>query len=113
MTWADFQRRVQEGAQWLVIDGTIIDVAALTQKGDTLHKGGGDVLRRGVGGDLTGYFVYYHAHMPRIDSLHKPGVTHTGHVREKVLKHAVGVLDTHGHMPSLTSRHHRFWEETD
>lgn len=113
MTRAAFQKRVQEGAKWLIIDGTIIDVEPLTQKGDTLHKGGGDVLSRSVGDDLTGYFIYYHANTPRVDSLHKPGISHMEHVREKVVKNAVGILDTHVHMPPLTDPHHRFWVESD
>jgi hypothetical protein len=104
---------VGEGAKWLIIDGTIIDVTALTSKGDTLHKGGGDVLTRSIGEDLTGYFVYYHANIPKIASLHKPGISHLEHVREKVVSNAVGVLDTHRHMPSLTSSRHRFWVESD
>jgi hypothetical protein len=91
----------------------VVDVSALIQKGNTLHKGGGDVLRRGIGDDITGYFVYYHANTPRIDSLHKPGLSHMEHVREKVVKNAVGVLDTHADRPSLTSSNHRFWVESD
>jgi hypothetical protein len=113
LTRAEFQKKVREGAQWLIIDGTIIDVAPLTEKGETMHKGGGDVLRRSVGDDLTGYFVYYHANTPRVNSLHKQGLSHMEHVREKCVKHAVGVLDTHAHMPLLTSPFHRFWVESD
>jgi hypothetical protein len=97
----------------LIIDGTVIDVSALTRKGDTLHKGGGDVLTRSIGEDLTGYFIYYHANIPRIDSLHKPGISHLEHVRDKVIQNAVGILDTHKHMPPLTSSRHRFWVESD
>lgn len=109
----DFQRRVAEGAKWVIIDGTIVDIEPLTQKGDALHKGGGDVLTRAIGGDLTGYFVYYHANIPRTQSLHKPGISHLEHVREKVVQHAVAVLDTHRHLPPLGSPEHRFWVESD
>lgn len=113
MSYHEFRRRVDAGAKWLIIDGTIIDVSALTTQGDTLHKGGGDVLTRSIGEDLTGYFIYYHANIPRINSLHKPGISHLEHVREKVVNNAVGILDTHRHMPPLTSSRHRFWVESN
>jgi len=113
MSWHEFNRRVKEGAKWLIIDGTIIDVSVLIQPGDTLHKGGGDVLTRSIGEDLTGYFIYYHANIPNIASLHKPGMTHMEHVRDKIVKNAVGVLDTHTQRPPLTSPHHRFWVESE
>lgn len=113
MSYREFRQRVDEGSKWLIIDGTIIDVSKLTQKGDTLHKGGGDMLTRSVGDDLTGYFIYYHANTPRIKSLHKPGLSHLEHVREKIVDNAVGLLDTHRHMPPLTSSRHRFWVESD
>jgi len=113
LTRHEFHRRVKEGAKWLLIDGTIIDVSVLVQPGDTLHKGGGDVLTRSIGEDLTGYFIYYHANIPRIASLHKPGLTHLEHVREKVVKNVVGVLDSHRHRTPLTSPQHRFWVESE
>lgn len=109
----EFDVRVEEGAKWIIIDGTVIDITALTQKGDTLHKGGGDVLTRAIGDDLTGYFIYYHANIPRVDSLHKPGLSHLEHVLEKVAANAVAVLDTHMHLPPLSSPDHRFWVESD
>lgn len=111
MTYHEFRTKVAAGAQWVIIDGTVVDVELLCAKGDTLHKGGGDVLRRAIGEDLTGYYIYYHANTPRIRSLHKPGLSHMEHVREKIVKYAVGILDTHVHRAPLTSAEHRFWVE--
>lgn len=113
MSYREFQQHVDAGSKWLIIDGTVVDVSALTSKGDTLHKGGGDVLTRRIGEDITGYFVYYHANIPRIGSLHKPGISHLEHVREKIIKNAVAILDSHSHKTPLTSSAHRFWVESD
>lgn len=111
MTWAEFKAKVREGHKWLVVDGTIIDVAPLTENTQTLHKGGADVLTRSIGDDITGYFEYLHANLPRVDSLHKPGLSHMEHVRQKVSENGVAMLNTHAHLTSLSSPYHRFWVE--
>eukprot|EP00931_Biecheleriopsis_adriatica_P089827 TRINITY_DN63902_c0_g1_i1.p1 TRINITY_DN63902_c0_g1~~TRINITY_DN63902_c0_g1_i1.p1 ORF type:complete len:472 (-),score=69.54 TRINITY_DN63902_c0_g1_i1:581-1996(-) len=109
MTWWDFQEHVRQGSQWLIVDGTIIDVAALKD----VHKGGLDVLQSRIGLDITGMFRCFHSNLPRTDSLHNPGSTVMEHIREKIAAHAVGILDTHRHWPPLTSSDHRFWVESE
>ncbi len=101
--------RLAKGAQWLIVDGSIIDVGELIRDDSGIHKGDNEVFR--LSQDITGTFKVFHANLKRIDSVHKPGLSIMDHIREKIVGNVVGVLDTHKHLPPLSSPTHRFWKE--
>ena len=67
--YAEFKSRVRSGAQWLIVDGTVVNVEELIRNDDGIHKGGCAVLR--VGEDITYFFRSMHANLPRISSVHR------------------------------------------
>lgn len=88
ITWSEYQRRVEEGAEQLIlVAGAIIDVAEL-QEGE--HKGGAVY---NFGADMTNMFGGAHAHPPDRYSLHEPELRVVENVLKKVRRWTVALLD--------------------
>ena len=88
ISWSEFQRRVtQEGELLILVAGSIIDVAEL-QEGE--HKGGAVY---NPGADMTNMFGGAHAHPPDRDSLHMPGLSVVENIQKKVKMYTVALLD--------------------
>ena len=88
ISWSEFQRRVtQEGELLILVAGSIIDVAEL-QEGE--HKGGAVY---NPGADMTNMFGGAHAHPPDRDSLHMLGMRVVENIQKKVKTYTVALLD--------------------
>ena len=64
ITMAEFNKRVRAGAQWSILDGFVVDV----EKWAPDHPGGADLVKSGVGKDITEDFkgkVYKHSNAGR------------------------------------------------
>lgn len=105
-----FAQEVGRGAQWVIVDNSVIDVTAL-QDERSGHKGG-NIFN--IGADNTFLFNELHANLPKMPSKHRPDLPSiTAHIQEKVRDNIVGILDTRRHEVPLSDPAHRFWKPTE
>eukprot|EP00747_Dinoflagellata_sp_TGD_P183904 gnl/TRDRNA2_/TRDRNA2_39110_c0_seq2.p1 gnl/TRDRNA2_/TRDRNA2_39110_c0~~gnl/TRDRNA2_/TRDRNA2_39110_c0_seq2.p1 ORF type:complete len:422 (+),score=70.71 gnl/TRDRNA2_/TRDRNA2_39110_c0_seq2:75-1340(+) len=102
-----FLAEVKRGAQWVIIDNSVIDVTAL-QDERSGHKGG-NVFN--LGKDNTFLFHELHANLPVLPSKHRPELPSiSAHILEKVQNNIVGILASRQNEVPLSDPSHRFWK---
>ena len=106
MSRAEFNEEVRRGRPLVIVDNSIIDVAAL-QDEKSGHKGG-NVFN--IGADNTFLFHELHANLPSMPSKHRPDLPSiTAHIQEKVRNNIVAVLHERRTEVPLSDPAHRFW----
>ena len=106
MSRAQFREEVHRGRQLVIIDNSVIDVAAL-QDEKSGHKGG-NVFN--IGADNTFLFHELHANLPKLPSKHRPDLPSiTAHIQEKVRNNFVAILHERRTEVPLSDPAHSFW----